>query len=69
MNVSARQFANSDVVALVQSALARSGLPPTKLEVELTESALVEDGHSTRLALQRLREMGVRVVLDDFGTG
>jgi EAL domain-containing protein (putative c-di-GMP-specific phosphodiesterase class I) len=49
--------------------LRNTGLPPHRLEAEITESALVEDLESTRHAIQTLRNAGVRIVIDDFGTG
>jgi EAL domain-containing protein (putative c-di-GMP-specific phosphodiesterase class I) len=49
--------------------LHNTGLPPHRLEAEITESALVEDLESTRHAIQTLRNAGVRIVIDDFGTG
>jgi diguanylate cyclase (GGDEF)-like protein len=69
VNVSPAQFANSEVVRMVGEALAQSGLPASRLEIEMTESALMRNGHATLAALRRLREQGMRVVLDDFGTG
>jgi diguanylate cyclase (GGDEF)-like protein/PAS domain S-box-containing protein len=69
VNVSAQQFATGKLVQTVVDALASSGLQPCYLEIELTESVLMQD---TEMALQQiaaLRELGVRVSLDDFGTG
>jgi diguanylate cyclase (GGDEF)-like protein len=69
VNVSAIQFASPNLVATILSALGESGLDPRRLELEITESVLL-DAHGTALTmLQRLREIGVRVSLDDFGTG
>lgn len=53
----------------VEAALTESGLPPHRLELELTETALVGDIEAARLAIQAVRELGVSVALDDFGTG
>ena len=53
----------------VMSILGQSGLPPTRLEVEITESALVQDMEAAQLTLGALRDAGVRIALDDFGTG
>ena len=69
VNVSAVQFASPDLVPTIMSALEESGLDPRRLELEITESVLL-DARGTALAmLEGLREMGVRVSLDDFGTG
>jgi EAL domain-containing protein (putative c-di-GMP-specific phosphodiesterase class I) len=57
------------VVDLVESALADSGLPPHRLELEITETALIDDHAGAQATLMALRERGVRVALDDFGTG
>jgi predicted signal transduction protein with EAL and GGDEF domain len=53
----------------VFSALAASGLPAHRLELEITESVLLENSEPTLAALHKLRDLGVRVALDDFGTG
>jgi diguanylate cyclase (GGDEF)-like protein len=69
VNVSAVQFTSPDLVAAVLSALGESGLDPRRLELEITESVLL-DARGTALAmLQQLRTIGVRVSLDDFGVG
>ncbi len=69
VNLSAVQFRQSNVVALVDQALEDSGLPPHRLELEITESALIDDHDQVRTALMALRQRGVRIALDDFGTG
>ena len=69
VNVSSVQFNLSNIPALVADALARTGLPAQRLEIEITESLLMQDIPATRTALLQLRDMGVRVALDDFGTG
>lgn len=69
VNLSAVQFRSSSVVDLVESALADSGLPPHRLELEITETALIDDHAGAQATLMALRERGVRVALDDFGTG
>ena len=69
VNLSAVQVASRSMGVVVDDALQRSGLPPRRLELEVTESSLIHDGHAARAALQQLREHGVRVALDDFGTG
>ena len=69
VNVSAAQLRNGDLVRKVVEALFVSGLPPHRLELEITESVLLEDNRLTLLTLQQIRELGVRISLDDFGTG
>ena len=69
VNVSAVQFELSDVVADVRAALSKAGLPPQRLEVEITESAFVGDVTAVSQVLSDLRAMGVGIALDDFGTG
>jgi EAL domain-containing protein (putative c-di-GMP-specific phosphodiesterase class I) len=69
VNLSAAQFLLSDMVASVKSALQDTGLPPRRLELEITESLLMEDREKTALILGELARMGVSVAVDDFGTG
>ncbi len=69
VNLSSIQFKRGVVVSAIRGALAASGLPPHRLEVEITESVLLQDDQATRIALHQLREIGVRIALDDFGTG
>jgi predicted signal transduction protein with EAL and GGDEF domain len=69
VNVSPIEFQRGDVVAAVQEALSTSGLEPQRLEVEITESVLLEKTTKNVTTLSRLRELGVRISLDDFGTG
>jgi diguanylate cyclase (GGDEF)-like protein len=69
VNVSALQFERSTIELHVLEALEHSGLPAERLEIELTESALLQDGQHAIDLLTRLRALGVRVALDDFGTG
>jgi len=69
VNVSPLQFASNDLVEAVRGALADSGLPAERLEVEITEGALL---HNTEAALTRLaaiKDLGVSIAMDDFGTG
>tara|TARA_R110002110_G_scaffold90974_1_gene236442 strand:+ start:83838 stop:86186 length:2349 start_codon:yes stop_codon:yes gene_type:complete len=68
VNVSALQF-NKNFCPTVKEILETSGVPPSALELELTESILMEDSHSTVKALQELKAMGLRLSIDDFGTG
>jgi len=69
VNVSPVQFRNSGLVQLVASALAASGLKAGRLELEITETVLLQGGETTLDTLFRLRELGVRIAMDDFGTG
>lgn len=69
INISALQFKRRDLVSLVKHHLHQSGLAPSKLELELTESILIEDFPKAMDAIRILRELGVNVALDDFGTG
>jgi diguanylate cyclase (GGDEF)-like protein len=69
VNLSPIQFWRGDVVAAVRRALAASKLPASRLEVEITESVLLQDLQATRVAIHQLRELGIRIALDDFGTG
>jgi diguanylate cyclase (GGDEF)-like protein/PAS domain S-box-containing protein len=69
VNVSARQFINSDFTRAVAAALAHSQLPPGRLELEITESVFVGDVESVDKTFRTLKRLGVRLVMDDFGTG
>ena len=69
VNLSAIQFRAANLTQTVVSALAQSGLAPQRLELEITESALLADNASTAATLHALRQFGVRIALDDFGTG
>ncbi len=69
VNVSTVQFVRGNVVATVMSALAQSGLPAHRLEVEITESVLLEKTEQNIAILEQLRALGVRIAMDDFGTG
>ena len=69
VNLSAVQFKSRNLAQTVVSALAASGLSPGRLELEITESALLADGDATFDALNQLHALGVRIALDDFGTG
>jgi diguanylate cyclase (GGDEF)-like protein/PAS domain S-box-containing protein len=69
VNVSARQLAQQGFVAEVREALAEAGLAPNALELELTESALIEDLERTAAMLGELQAIGVKLAVDDFGTG
>ena len=69
VNLSAVQFKNQEIVTAVSSALTLSGLPASRLELEVTESVLLQDDDPTLMTLRKLRSLGVRIALDDFGTG
>lgn len=69
VNLSGIQFARDDIVHLTQDILARTGLPPHLLELEVTESAVMRDTDQTIALLQQLRDLGVELAIDDFGTG
>ena len=69
VNVSPRQFRSSDIPAVTASALKQTGLDPARLEIEITESALIENAGHAISVLEQLRAQGVHVALDDFGTG
>jgi len=69
VNLSPIQFRHGNVVRAITDALAASGLPPQRLEIEITESVLLQDTETTRAILGQLREYGIGISLDDFGTG
>jgi EAL domain-containing protein (putative c-di-GMP-specific phosphodiesterase class I) len=69
VNLSPVQFKNQNLAQLVVSALAHSGLPAHRLELEITEAVLLQNNEATLATLHRLRELGVRIAMDDFGTG
>ena len=69
VNLSARQFRHEGLVQFIEQALAEHGLEARYLEVEITESALMEDMGQAQAMLRALKAAGVRIALDDFGTG
>lgn len=69
INLSATDFRTTDVAEMVRDGLAKTGLAPERLEVEITESTLIEEKDAVSKALTELREQGVGIALDDFGTG
>jgi diguanylate cyclase (GGDEF)-like protein len=69
VNLSVTEILQPDLVEAVRSALAESGLPPTALELEITETALLEASEEIRNVLHQLKQVGVRLAIDDFGVG
>ena len=69
VNLSPMQFMQGDVASQVQNALDSSGLQPQRLELEITESVLLQNNEATLSVLHRLRGLGSRISMDDFGTG
>jgi diguanylate cyclase (GGDEF)-like protein/PAS domain S-box-containing protein len=69
VNLSPTQFLRGDLRALVADILSQTGLPPHRLELEITEGVLMDDTEAAIVTLRELRELGTRLVLDDFGTG
>jgi EAL domain-containing protein (putative c-di-GMP-specific phosphodiesterase class I) len=69
VNVSAAQFGGDALPMSVMTALAESGLPANRLDLEVTESVLLDDNRKPLPTLHRLRDLGVQISMDDFGTG
>ena len=69
VNLSPVQFFRQDIVQLVAKTLWTTGLRPECLELELTEGSLLKDVERTKLTLQKLKQLGVRIAIDDFGVG
>ncbi|MBU1611935.1 MAG: EAL domain-containing protein [Proteobacteria bacterium] len=69
VNISARQFAQPDLVEYIQGVLGASGLDPSYLKLEITESVLMDDAKQAAAKLKRLKELGIKLMIDDFGTG
>ena len=69
VNVSPDQLHNPAFAAVVAQALAQSGLPPERLELEVTESVFMREGSQAIQVLEKILDLGVRLSLDDFGTG
>jgi EAL domain-containing protein (putative c-di-GMP-specific phosphodiesterase class I) len=69
VNLSPVQFRDRGLALQVVSALAKSGLPAQRLELEVTERLLLEDSEGTLAAMEQLKSLGVGISLDDFGTG
>lgn len=69
VNISPRQFSQSDVMTQFRSAIARHGISPSLLEIELTESSMMQEGIGESAVFSQLRELGIKLCIDDFGTG
>ena len=69
VNISASQFRNTGLMQVIVNSLAASGLSPTRLEIEITETVLLQDKEATLAILHQLRALGIRIAMDDFGTG
>jgi diguanylate cyclase (GGDEF)-like protein/PAS domain S-box-containing protein len=69
VNLSAGQFRTGTLFDVILCALVESGLPPERLELEITESLLLQNKESNVLVIQQLKNIGITIVLDDFGTG
>ena len=69
VNVSSVQFRHAEFLETVRRVLEATGLPPARLELEVTESLLLADTKETLVTLNRLRDMGIAIAMDDFGTG
>ncbi|EIG60934.1 bifunctional diguanylate cyclase/phosphodiesterase [Bradyrhizobium sp. WSM1253] len=69
VNISAVQFRQPGLTEVIVGTLAASGLDPRRLEIEITESVLLQDRHGTLTTLHQLRALGIKVAMDDFGTG
>jgi EAL domain-containing protein (putative c-di-GMP-specific phosphodiesterase class I) len=69
VNLSARQFSAGDLIEVVRKALADTGLPARRLELEITESVLLDRSNDNLATLHALRDLGAKIAMDDFGTG
>jgi len=69
VNLSARQFQDPQLVEKVAQVLEQTSLEPARLQLEITESVVMEDIHAATATLQHLRDLGVQIAIDDFGTG
>lgn len=69
VNLSARDLRDNDILLLVSEALAKSGLPASRLHLEITESCLIDEPAAVRAILAELRSRGITIAIDDFGTG
>ncbi len=69
VNIAAHQLRKGDLIQIIERTVNRFGIDPSLLELELTESTLMEDAESNLSTLNALRDMGIQLSLDDFGTG
>ncbi|HEX5509884.1 MAG TPA: EAL domain-containing protein [Pseudolabrys sp.] len=69
VNLSAAQLNSRNLLSMVTAALKESGLPPSKLQLEITETVLLQNTFATLATLHELQKLGVQIALDDFGTG
>jgi diguanylate cyclase (GGDEF)-like protein len=69
VNLSPRQFQQRNLVEIIENSLAKSGLPARNLEIEITENMLMVNSAGNLEKLQKIRELGARISIDDFGTG
>jgi EAL domain-containing protein (putative c-di-GMP-specific phosphodiesterase class I) len=69
VNLSPAQLKNKNVVAMVESALEDSGMAGNRLQLEITESVLMQNTFATLATLHKLRKLGIQIAMDDFGTG
>ena len=69
VNLSPAQLSNRNLLNVVKGALAETGMPPHRLQLEITETVLLQDTFATLATLHELRKLGIQVALDDFGTG
>ncbi|NJN52534.1 MAG: EAL domain-containing protein, partial [Gammaproteobacteria bacterium] len=69
VNISPRQFRDPDLIRTIRRSIRESAIAPEQLELEITETMLMEDADTVLFTIERLRELGVRVAIDDFGTG
>ena len=69
VNVSAKQLRQTSILSSVVKALTASALQPNRLEIEITETAVIDESEQVLSNIRALRDLGVRIALDDFGTG
>ena len=69
VNVSVRHLMKNDFIDEVREVLAAGGLPPEKLEIEITESIMIDSAEKALKCIEEIRKMGIRIAIDDFGTG
>lgn len=69
VNIAAAQLTQTDLPAIVHAVLVETGLPPSRLELEITEASIIEDSRHTLQTVRRLKALGVSIAMDDYGTG